>query len=300
MIGQFKKSRLGQIIITAFIVASITTSVIVGLYETIRMPTLNGQLAIREDKINDLESQIKDEKDKSKSLTADIDKEKLESTKWRSNSEQSLSEIGQISTKLRQAQEGQAKLTQELNTLKIGGLVNSAANTNNADSSKGLKVNFELAVLSVSDQEDAAFLAIDKNITDLRLTSYFMHSKEIEAIRSKVPGRIEDFAPFTQNLFSSVGNYYDFRLTLEQLRVFTSKEILEYYRHMLANFDESEPSKFLSQVRHKSELLTHLTDLTKRLKANENPSGWNTNGVSMLRAGLKKRKPVMFMGVCGA
>lgn len=295
MIGQFKKSRLGQIVITSFIVASITTSVVVGLYETIRIPTLNGQLSFREDKINDLESQIKDEKDKTKMLYADIDKEKLESTKWKNSSEQSLNEIDQLSTKLRQSQAGQATLTQELNALKIGGLAKSGTATNNADSSKSSNINFEQAVLLISDQEDAAFLAVDNKITDLRLVSYFMYSQELETIRSKNPSRIEDIGPFTQNLILRIRDYYDFRLTLEQLRAFTSKEILEQYRQVLGNFDKSEPSIFLTHVRQKPELLSHLSDLTKKLKANENSAGWNTNAVSLVNGfmGLTTNSPVV-------
>lgn len=303
MIELFKKSRFGQITITAFLAASVTAGVAAWLYESIRIPTLNGQLAFREDKIKDLEAQVQKEKDRNKALAADVENEKLQSAKWRRSSELTREELGQISAKLREAQDQQYRLTQELATWKLDRATSdpaSATNTVATQANRSLTMDFEEAVVSCGDQEDMALLILDNHLTDLRLVSYANFIQEYEGLRSKVPtdtARLNALVSHPDELtalFASIVakpiEFLNFRLALERLRTHLTKKILESYRGKLAKFAKPTSATFAAQIRPKPEILTELTDLTKALKSNESPIGWNSNATTTVETFITSNK----------
>ena len=110
MIDQFKKSRFGQIVLTFFIAATITSGVVVWLYEAIRIPTLNGQISFRDDKIKNLESDVQRITDAKKDATQELEFEKIQSANLKSNLAKSTNEFKALADKLNQLQEENAKL----------------------------------------------------------------------------------------------------------------------------------------------------------------------------------------------
>ena len=122
MIDKFKKSHLGQLLITAFLVASVVAGVVIWFYESIRIPTLVEQIAFREDKINSLEVAVSKAKEQNRGLESAIENEKLESTKWMASAKQSADELSQVSEKLQGAQEQQIRTAQELTRARMDSL----------------------------------------------------------------------------------------------------------------------------------------------------------------------------------
>jgi orotate phosphoribosyltransferase len=82
---------------------------------------------------------------------------------------------------------------------------------------------------------------------------------------------------FIQEIGGCLTSMLEFRNTLEEMQAFTTKVILMHYRAELAEFDPSKASGFLSQVRLKPQIVTKLSDLTKKLKSNSNSPTWQTD-----------------------
>src|ERR1017187_2206326 len=93
MIDQFKKSRFGQLVLTFFIAASLASGVVVWLYESIRIPTLNGQVSFRDDKIKDLESEVQRITDAKKEASQELELEKIQCANLKNNLAQSTNEF---------------------------------------------------------------------------------------------------------------------------------------------------------------------------------------------------------------
>ena len=303
MIESFKKSRIGQVVITAFLVASVTGGAAMWLYESIRIPALTGQLAFREDKLKDLKAQIQKEKDSNKALVAALENERLQSAKWKSSAELTREEFGQISAKLREAQDEQRRLTQELVTLKLNRAIPNpapATNTVATQTNASFTMDFEEAVLSYAEQEDMALLIVDNQLTDLRLVSYANFIQEFEGLRSKIPtdnarlnaflARPGEVTNLVAGLIQKPMQFWDFRLTLESLRTHVTKRILEHYRERLAKFSKAEGATFATQVRQRPAILGEVTQLTKALKSNESSSGWNSNATRTVTAFITSSK----------
>ncbi len=276
MIDKFKKSHLGQMLLISFVVASVVAGSVIWFYESIRIPTMTGQLAFRDDKIRSLENAAAKEKEKTKELTTTIEKEKLELDKWKINAKQTSDELSYVGEQLRLSQKKHLKITQELTSTKMK--LKSALQKNVVVNPPiNFALSFEDAVLSVADHEDTAFLTIGNYVTELRLFSYHMFMQDYQSSLTKLLTLNDpDYTKsFTTDMFSKSIAFRDFVLTLEGLRVYVMKRILDYYREKLTKFNNRTTANFLSDVRQQTAILTELGKLTKKLKSNDNPTGWN-------------------------
>lgn len=280
MIEGFRKSRLGQTVMTAFVVGSVVAGVICWVYENIRLPTLAGQLSYRDTKITDLEAQITKVTEATKLANAELETEKLRLAGWRSTSEQGKVEVADLSGKLKRAQEECGRLAGEVNSLQLRSSEAQLANTNETVLGGHLARGFEQALLLTADQEDAAFLLLDKNITEIRLASYAMYSQEFEKARSQRPSSIADISSFTSNLVAIPRGMWDLRSGLERMRAVMTRDILNHYRQKLAASGRSSPSSFLSEVRQKPACLAQVAELTRKLHSNENATAWNVRALN--------------------
>ena len=62
-------------------------------------------------------------------------------------------------------------------------------------------------MLSVADQEDAAFLTVDNYVTELSLVSYSMFNQESEAVRSARPTDLDGLRDFIAVLMAKPIEY---------------------------------------------------------------------------------------------
>jgi hypothetical protein len=288
IVERFKKSHLGQLVI----VASIAATVVSGLYERIRLPTLAGQISYRDDKVKDFETQIQKQKDEIKEQKSELDTARIQSAKHKSTFEHAQKEIAELSAKLTQSQQAQGKLDQELNTLKLTSLQSptTPSSTNITEAGRSVIINLEQAILATADQEDTAFLVVDNNLTELRSASYAAHVEEFRNAVSQ-PYRIQDVPAFISNAGNKVNEYYDFRLTLEKLRVVSTKETLKHYRRALVQSSKSTPDVYLSQIRQKPAIIAQIAELAKKLKAKENSDGWNKWSTKEVNDFMNSLKP---------
>jgi hypothetical protein len=275
---RFKNSHLGQILMTAVAVATLTAGVAHWFYESIRIPAMTSQIAFRDDKIKSLETELQTDREKTKALGVDLERERFQSSGLKGALDQST-------TKLKQLQDGQMSLVQELNSLKLkqvqsGGI----SRTNEADNHDrvGLAIDVEQAVNLAADQEDAAFLSVSHDLTELRLCAYAIFSSSASHAQSTALAKVAtrtavDMPTFIQEIGGCLTSMLEFRNTLEEMQAFTTKVILMHYRAELAEFDPSKASGFLSQVRLKPQIVTKLSDLTKKLKSNSNSPTWQTD-----------------------
>ena len=275
---RFKNSHLGQILITAVAVATLTAGVAHWFYESIRIPSMTSQIAFRDDKIKSVETELQTEREKTKALGVDLERERFQSSGLKGALDQSA-------TKLKQLQDGQMSLVQELTSLKLkqvqsGGI----SRTNDADNHDrvGLAIDVEQAVNLAADQEDAAFLSVSHDLTELRLCAYAVFSSSAHQAQSTALAKVAtrtavDLPAFIQEIGGCLTSMLEFRNTLEEMQAFTTKVILTHYRAELAKFDPSKASAFLAQVRLKPQIVSKLSDLTKKLKSNSNSPTWQTD-----------------------
>ena len=186
MIDKFKNSSIGQMLIAAFFGASVVAGIVIWFYESIRIPTLTGQLAFQENRVNSLEDSVVKEKEKTKILETAIENEKIESAKYRAIAKQTADELGQVGDKLRRTKEEQVKISKELSAAKMDRLKSEPSKAGVTNHPKGVAISFENAVLSAADKEDVAFLVIDNYVSELRLVSYSMFIQEWESNYSKI------------------------------------------------------------------------------------------------------------------
>jgi len=270
--------------ITAFIVASVVAGIVIWFYESIRIPTMAGQIAFREDKIKSLENLILKGEERLKELESAFENKKIESAKWMASANQSADEFRRVSEKLLRANEQLVKVTQEFNTIKMDRqkevVLKPVVNAHPAEGT----ANFEEAVVSVADKEDVAFLIIDKYVTELQLVSYVNFAQDFEDARTELntSRSTDDVASHFASVFKKIIEYRDFILKLEKLRVHLMKKILEYYRLKLKKFEHQGSVAFRSDVRQQSKILTNFEELVKRLKSNENPNDWNENAIKVV------------------
>ena len=137
-------------------------------------------------------------------------------------------------------------------------------------------------MLSVADQEDAAFLTVDNYVTELSLVSYSMFNQEFEAVRSARPTDLDGLRVFIAVLMAKPIEYRNCAQTLQGLRIQVAQKLLQFYRQKLTKFESSSFTAFLSDIRQKPPILTDLGELVKGLKSNENPTGWNTNATKIV------------------
>lgn len=280
----------------AFAVVSVSVAIVSWFYESIRIPTLNGQLAFRDDKLKAVELEVQKEHEKVKATEENLSIAKAELSKWRGNSEQAFAEISQLSVKLQQLQEAHAKAIQDFSTLKL----TRKANENLQSSSSNLRarsgLNFEQMVYSVAAQEDAAFLTIDKKVTDLRFTAYAMMRSEVDELTDQHPTHIDDLKSFSERLVTTVRQYWEFRVALERLRVHAINIILAHYRKELANSEKLVPNEFLSNTRKKPAIVEKTDELAKKLLARTESAQWNSNAIKIVDTFIASNKVTSVVG----
>src|ERR1039458_2735698 len=276
----FKNSHAGQILMTAFATASVTVGVTHWFYESIRIPTLSGQVAYRDDKIKSIEADLQSEREKAKASAVDLEKERFQSSGLKLALDQSA-------TKLKQSQDDQMRLTQEMNTLKVkqiqtGGIART--NENDGHDHAGFAISLEQAVHLAGDQEDAAFLSVSRDCTELRLSAYTSFALSLNELGAKRPPTLEGLTNMLQQMGEQIGALTLFRNALDDLRAFTTKAVLAHYRTEMATFDPSEPGEFLSRIRLKPEIITKVSELALNLKNNGQTARWNLESAGSMEA----------------
>lgn len=284
MIDKFKNSSIGQMLIAAFVFASVTAGSIIWFYESIRIPTLASQLAFQENMAKNLEDTVIKEKEKTKELVTSIENEKIESVKYRTSAKQTLDELSQVGEKLRQSQEKEVRITKELSAAKMDLLKFESQKTEVNNSPNGVEINFEEAVLSAADKEDAAFLTIDNYVSDLRLISYSMLTQEINEIQSEIMTikSVDALTKLFTDILEKSISYRDFTIKLERLRVHARRRILDHYRQKLKKFEHNSSDTFLSDIRQQTLILTGLEEFVKKLKSSENLENWHINATKSI------------------
>jgi len=140
-----------------------------------------------------------------------------------------------------------------------------------------------------ADREQIAFLQIDNNLTELRLTSMAMFVQEMEAFQGSLQNNeYVSAAQVIRNLIDSVSKilneFYGFRISIENLRSYSYKTIVKYYQesamHVLegnapANSEIAPPE--IPQI---------VSDMTRLLKTNDKFEGWNSNSAVIVDAFL--------------
>lgn len=174
--------------------------------------------------------------------------------------------------------------TKELSATKMERLKFEPPKTVVTNPSNGVSISFEEAVLSVADKEDAAFLAIDKYVSDLRLVSYHMFIQESGEVQSKIikSQNVEGMVKLLPGIIEKSNSCNAFVLKLESLRVHVTKRILEHYRQKLKNFEHHASVAFFSDIRQQTQILAELGELVKKLKSIENHENWNTNATKSI------------------
>lgn len=272
MIKAFIRSRLGQIILISFAVASVAAGVMVWVYESIRIPTLNERISMRDDKI--------------KALEGDVQKEGLTSLKWKTVLEQCTNEIAQLTAKLQQSHEDYARLVERQALSALYAATNSNPLVKSNELGQPFGINLEQAVFSVGDQEDLSFFMIEKIISELKSISDRQYASEMaDFIVKDATVKTTNQAVIVKMFMSfglKIGQWFGFRLNLEELRAFMTKSILTHYRDELAKADRNSPGIFYSRIREKPEILASLAELGTTLQATDNPVGWNSNASSLV------------------
>ena len=90
---RFKNSHLGQILITAVAVATLTAGVAHWFYESIRIPSMTSQIAFRDDKIKSVETELQTEREKTKALGVDLERERFQSSGLKGALDQSATKL---------------------------------------------------------------------------------------------------------------------------------------------------------------------------------------------------------------
>src|SRR5688572_13312429 len=114
MLEKLKKSRAGQAILLAFAVTSVSVAVVVWMYESIRIPTLSGQVQFRDDKLKSVEDDLQKQHEKTSQAEEDVKRERAEASKWKTSNDQAAVEISQLARKLQDSQNAHAKALEEL------------------------------------------------------------------------------------------------------------------------------------------------------------------------------------------
>ncbi len=190
-----------------------------------------------------------------------------------------------MSEKLQQAQKEQARLTKELSITKIDLLKLWPSKNIVTNASNGVTIGFEEAVLTAADKEDAAFLAIDNYLSNLRLISYSMFINEYGVIKSKFKENknTDVLTILFTDCMATISFYHNFNHKLESLRINLSKRIREHYRQKLKKFEQDASVAFFSEVRQQPQILIELGQLVKELKSIEDSKNWNTNATKTIK-----------------
>jgi hypothetical protein len=291
MIDQFKKSRFGQIVLTFFIAATITSGVVVWLYEAIRIPTLNGQISFRDDKIKNLESDEQRITDAKKDATQELEFAKLQLANLKSNLAQSTNEFKALAEKLNQIQDENAKLSGH--TINIPQTNYPYSESNHPAPSDRFK--------RIADQSQISLLQIDSTLTELRLKSYAMFNLELQQIQSSTLAQLNVSAqiPVTQmtdhlvatftNATQLIHEYYGFRISVEALRSYSYKKIFNHYQTLLAQASQGEDAPLLDLP--KPEIVQTIMDMTSDLETNQVVRNWNSQNAKVIDDFLAKATP---------
>ena len=287
MINKFKKSSIGQIVTAAFFIACVVAGIMFWFYESIRIPTLTSQLAFQKNKVKNLEDDLIKEKDKTKELITAIENKTIESEKYRTSAKQTSYELSQVGEKLRKSQKEQVRIAKELSVAKMDLLKLGPQKSLVSNSLNKITINFEEAVLSSADKEDATFLTIDNYLSDLRLISLSMFNQEMDAARSKAMTAtksldLDTVAKSFNVIIEKLGTYHGLLISLERLNVFATKRIIDHYRQKLKKFEHNSSDAFLSDIRKHPPILSDLGELIKKLKTIENVENWNTNATKAI------------------
>ena len=275
MIARFKKSKTGQLAIVAFTCVSITAAIVIWFYESIRLPTLSGQLAFRDDKIKAADTDLQKEKDKARTLDEQLKNERAETEKARTLADTSAVEIKRLSTQLKDVQEMHARVVAELNSVKLSLVQTNVATKTSSEAPRAL--GFPQIISLTSDQEDAAILAVDKPVSDLRLAAYGMMRQEFDSVQKETPATMEAVKLYAERLVTVPREYWEFRVTLEQLRTHGRELIHLHYHDRLKSAETLTTDRFLETIREKPEVLNQIADFARRLQRIETFTKWNSN-----------------------
>jgi hypothetical protein len=282
MIDQFKKSRFGQLVLTFFIAASLASGVVVWLYESIRIPTLNGQVSFRDDKIKDLESEVQRITDAKKEASQELELEKIQCANLKNNLAQSTNEFTALADKLKQLQEDNTKLSAYKMT---------PAQTNYS------KDEYNHAVPSdrlrrIADQSQISLLQIDSSLTELRLESYAMYNRELQQFRESAQSQVQvstqiplaqisdQISGIITKTAQLIHSYYGFRISIENLRAHSYKNIFHHYQTLLSQPSQDGNSQ-LSDL-PQPEIVQIVLDMTRNLKTNQIVTNWNSQSAKVI------------------
>lgn len=176
IIDRFKKSPTGQALIIGFISGSLIATAMVWIYESIRVPPLKEQAEYESRKANNLNEELKRMLGEERRQGEEVTALKREAAEWQLRFEQSFLELTNATEKLKALQTQHLNLVNELGNLKAKEMIKGAANES---PSPGLGK----ALLAAADQEDAALLVVDRDLTEVRLAAYEAFSLTLGLLR---------------------------------------------------------------------------------------------------------------------
>ena len=273
---------------TFFLAASITSAVVVWLYEAIRIPTLNGQISFRDDKIKNLESDVQRITDAKKDATQELEFEKIQSANLKNNLAQSTNEFKALADKLNQIQDENAKLSGH--NINLAQTNYSKAEDNHSTPSDHFK--------RIADQSQISLLQIDSSLTELRLESYAMFNRELQQFQISAQAQVQVLAQIPVAQMSDqilkaiakstqlVHDYYGFRISVENLRSYSYKNIFNHYQALLFQASQGGNSPLLELP--KPEIVQIVADMTSGLKTNQIVENWNLRNANVIDDFLTK------------